>query len=64
MRAEADIAATEQHIEELEASMGLPEIYSNPAESARVAREHRDAQASLEALYALWEELSEAVAEQ
>ncbi len=63
VRAEADIAAAEQHIEELEASMGLPEIYSNPAESARVAREHREAQARLEALYEEWEVLSEAVSE-
>ena len=62
-RCEADIAATEQHIEELEASMGQPEIYSNPAESARVAREHREAQAKLEALYEDWAELSEAVSE-
>ena len=63
VRCEADIAATEQHIEELEASMGQPEIYSNPAESARVAREHREAQAKLEALYEDWAELSEAVSE-
>ena len=62
-RCEADIAATEQHIEELEASMGLPEIYSNPAESARVAREHREAQAKLKVLYEDWAELSEAVSE-
>ena len=32
--------------------------------SARVAREHRDAQAELDALYEEWEALSEAVAEQ
>ncbi len=63
VRAEADIAAAEQHIEELEASMGLPEIYANPAESARVAREHREAQTRLEALYEEWEALSEAVSE-
>ena len=43
--------------------MGQPEVYSNPAESARVAREHRDAQQRLDDLYELWEELSEAVAE-
>ena len=41
--------------------MGLPEIYANPEASARVAREHREAQQRLEELYALWEELSEAV---
>ena len=62
-RAEADIAATEQAIAELEAQMGLPEIYSNPSESARVAREHREAHQRLEELYELWGELSEAVAE-
>ena len=62
-KAEADIAATEQDIADLEAQMGLPEVYSNPAESARVAREHRDAQQRLDELYALWEELSEAAAE-
>ncbi len=62
-RAEADIAATEQTIAELEAQMGLPEIYSNPTESARVAREHREAHQRLEELYELWGELSEAVAE-
>ena len=62
-KAEADIAATEQAIAELEAQMGLPEIYSNPEESARVAREHRDAQEALDGLYALWEDLSEAIQE-
>ncbi len=61
-QAEADIAATEDLIAKLESDMGLPEIYSNPAESARVAREHKDAQAKLDALYEDWEELSEAVA--
>ena len=44
--------------------MGQPEVYSNPAESTRVAREHREAQAQLDALYEAWEALSEAVAEQ
>jgi len=63
-KAEDDIAATEQRIAELEHQMGQPEVYSNPDESARVAREHRDAQAQLDALYEAWEELSEAVAEQ
>ena len=62
-KAEADIAATEQLIFGLEDQMTLPEVYSNPLESARVAREHREAQAQLDALYELWEELSEAVAE-
>jgi len=62
-RAEEDIAATEQLISDLEARMGTPEVYANPAESARVAREHRDAQERLEGLYELWEELSEATSE-
>ena len=63
-KAEADIADTEQRIADLEAQMGQPEIYSNPAESARVAREHRETQERLDALYETWEALSEAVAEQ
>ena len=62
-QAEADIAAAEQLISDLEAQMGTPEVYANPAESARVAREHKDAQQRLDELYGLWEELSEAVAE-
>ncbi|MBQ6345999.1 MAG: ABC-F family ATP-binding cassette domain-containing protein, partial [Clostridia bacterium] len=60
-KAEEDIAATEQLISDLEEQMGKPEIYSNPAESARVAREHREAQARLDGLYEEWEALSEAV---
>jgi len=62
-RAEEDIAATEQLISDLEGQMGTPEIYANPSESARVAREHREAQTRLDELYELWEELSEAAAE-
>ena len=62
-KAEEDIAATEQRISDLEGQMGQPEIYANPAESARVAREHREAREQLDALYELWEELSEAVSE-
>ena len=61
-KTEEDIAATEQAVSALEDQMTLPEIYSNPAESARVAREHREAQARLDELYELWEELTEAVA--
>ena len=60
---EKDIAETEDVISRLEAQMGLPEIYANPSESARVAREHRQAQARLEQLYDDWEDLSEAVTE-
>ena len=60
-RVETDIASTEDLISQLEAQMGLPEIYANPAESARVAREHREAQERLEQLYEDWEDLGEAV---
>ncbi len=60
-KVEADIALTEDLIAELEGQMALPEVYSNPAESARVAREHREAGERLEQLYADWEALSEAV---
>ena len=62
-QAEADIAATEQLISDLEARMGTPEVYANPEESTRVAREHRQAQEKLDGLYELWEELSEAASE-
>ena len=60
-KVEQDIAATEDLISELENQMGLPEVYANPAESARVAREHREAQARLDSLYEDWEALGEAV---
>ncbi len=62
-KAESDIADTEDRIAQLEESMGDPEIYSKPEEAARVAREHREAQALLDELYEIWEELTEAVAE-
>ena len=58
------VKAAKEAIAGLEEQMGLPEIYANPAESARVAREHREAQEQLDALYETWEELSEAVADQ
>ncbi len=60
-KVEADIALTEDMIADLEGQMGLPEVYANPAESVRVAREHREAQERLEQLYEDWEALSEAV---
>ena len=61
--AEEGIAAAEARIAALEAQMGLPEVYANPDESARVAREHRQAQEDLDALYETWEALEAAVAE-
>ena len=62
VKAEAGIAALEERIAMLEAQMGDPATYKDPNEAARVAREHREAQASLEGLYEDWEALSEAVA--
>ena len=62
-RAEEAIARIEQTIADLEAAMGTPEVYANPEESARVAREHRQAREELDALYEDWEALSEAAAE-
>ena len=43
--------------------MGDPETYKDPAAAQALAREHREAQDSLDSLYESWEELSEAVAE-
>ena len=42
--------------------MGDPETYRDADNAQRIAREHREVQARLEALYEDWEELSEAVA--
>ena len=61
--AEDGIAATEERISDLKAQMGLPEVYSNPDEAARVAREHREAQERLDALYESWEALEAALSE-
>ena len=61
--AEADIARTEETIAELEAVMGDPETYRDAQRAQAVAKDHREAQARLDALYEDWEALSEAVAE-
>ena len=61
--AEADIARTEETIAELEAVMGDPETYRDAQRAQAVAKDHREAQARLDALYEDWEVLSEAVAE-
>ena len=62
-QAEQAIADTETKIAELEERMGDPETYKDPAAAQALAREHREAQDSLDSLYESWEELSEAVAE-
>ena len=56
---EADIAATEELIEELETKMGDPATYQNEKTAAQVARDHQTAQEKLEALYEEWGEVYE-----
>ena len=60
--AEEDIANAEARIAGLEAQMADPETYKDSELAQSVAREHREAQAGLDELYEIWEELSEAVA--
>ncbi|MBQ8507675.1 MAG: ABC-F family ATP-binding cassette domain-containing protein, partial [Clostridia bacterium] len=60
---EDDIANTEENIAALEEKMGDPETYKDPDLAQQTAKNHRDEQEKLDALYELWEELSEAVAE-
>ena len=60
--AEEEIARAEARIAELEAAMADPETYKDSELAQNVAREHREAQAGLDELYEIWEELSEAVA--
>ena len=62
-KTEKAIAETEQKIAALEAQMADPETYKSPDAAQSVAREHKQAQEDLDALYESWEELSEAVAE-
>ena len=62
-KTEKAIAETEQKIAALEAQMADPETYKSPDAAQSVAREHKQAQDDLDALYESWEELSEAVAE-
>ena len=51
---EAQIARTEEQIASLEAQMADPATYQSPDRAAEVARAHREAQASLDALYEEW----------
>ncbi|MBR4442437.1 MAG: hypothetical protein IKS52_04115, partial [Clostridia bacterium] len=51
---EQEIADAEALVERLEASMGDAEVYSNPDKAAAAARDHREAQERLEALYEEW----------
>ena len=60
-QAEQAIADTETRIADLEARMADPETYKDPDAAQALARDHREAQSSLDRLYEDWEELSEAV---
>ena len=51
---EQEIADAEALVERLEASMGDAAVYSNPDKAAAAARDHREAQERLEALYEEW----------
>ena len=62
-KTEKSIAELEAKIAELEAKMADPETYKSPDAAQEVAREHKQAQETLDAMYESWEELSEAVAE-
>jgi len=62
-QAEQAIADTEMKIAELEERMGDPETYKDPDAAQALARDHREAQESLDQLYEDWEALSEAVSE-
>ena len=60
-QAEQAIADAETRIADLEARMADPETYKDPDAAQALARDHREAQSSLDRLYEDWEELSEAV---
>ena len=62
-QAEQSIADAETKIAELEARMADPETYRDPDAAQALARDHREAQSTLDRLYEEWEELSEAVAD-
>lgn len=54
---EKEIAVTEENIKNLESSLCLEEIYSNPTKSIEVNNELISSKKSLEDLYEKWEEL-------
>ncbi len=61
--AETAIADAEAEIARLEAQMADPETYKDAEKAQEIARQHRERNASMEALYAEWEAASEAAAE-
>ena len=62
-QAEQAIADTEGEIARLEAQMADPETYKDSDKAQEIARRHRQLSDSMEALYAEWEQASEAVAD-
>ena len=61
--AERSIAQAEAEIAQLEARMADAALYQDPDEAREVARRHAQLQAGMDALYAQWEEVSEAAAQ-
>jgi ATP-binding cassette subfamily F protein 3 len=61
-QAEEAISDAEERLSHLEAIMADPETYRDNDKAARVTREHKSLQTRIEALYADWEELSDAAA--
>ncbi|MGI6240225.1 MAG: ABC transporter C-terminal domain-containing protein, partial [Christensenellales bacterium] len=57
---EQAIADAEARTAHLTARMGEPEVYRDGERAARVAREHREIEQDLEALYLEWAELTQA----
>ena len=58
--AERSIAQAEAEIAQLEARMADAALYQDPDEAREVARRHAQLQAGMDALYAQWEEVSQA----
>ena len=58
--AERSIAQAEAEIAQLEARMADTALYQDPDEAREVARRHAQLQAGMDALYAQWEEVSQA----
>ena len=56
-RIEREIAAAEERVKTLEADLGQPDLYSDPQRAQSLAAEYEEAKASLDSLYARWEEL-------
>ncbi|HEY5524389.1 MAG TPA: ABC-F family ATP-binding cassette domain-containing protein [Clostridium sp.] len=58
---EEEISSMETKLNDLQESLCLESIYSNPIESERVNKEIKDVEYKIESLYANWEKLSEEI---